>query len=59
VLNEKRADKVVVLTARGHTKPIAQFLKDNGITSGVAIAALGSSDPMARSKCSTKNEQIR
>ena len=50
VLAEKRADKVVVLTARGHTKPIAQFLKDNGITSGVAIAALGSSDPMAKAR---------
>lgn len=50
VLDEKRADKVVVLTARGHTKPIAQFLKDNGITSGVAIAALGSSDPMAKAR---------
>ena len=50
VLAEKRADKVVVLTARGHTKPIAQFLRDNGITSGVAIAALGSSDPMAKAR---------
>lgn len=50
VLAEKRADKVVVLTARGHTRPIAQFLKDNGITSGVAIAALGSSDPMAKAR---------
>jgi len=50
VLDEKRADKVVVLTARGHTRPIAQFLKNNGITSGVKIAALGSSDPMAKAR---------
>jgi hypothetical protein len=50
VLAEKRADKVVVLTARGHTRPIAQFLKNNGITSGVKIAALGSSDPMAKAR---------
>jgi hypothetical protein len=50
VLAEKKADKVVVLTARGHTRPIAQFLKNNGITSGVTIAALGSSDPMDKAR---------
>lgn len=50
VLGEKKADKVVVLTARGHTRPIAQFLKSQGITSGVAIAALGSSDPMSKAR---------
>lgn len=45
VIDEKKADKVAVLTARGHTKPIAKFLQAMGITSGVSIAALGDSDP--------------
>jgi HAD superfamily hydrolase (TIGR01509 family) len=48
VIQNKKADKVAVLTARGHTKPIAQFLKSQGITSGVTIAALGNSDPIAK-----------
>lgn len=50
VINQKKADKVVVLTARGHTKPIAQFLQSQGITSGVTIAALGDSDPMEKAR---------
>ena len=50
VIDQKKADKVVVLTARGHTKPIAQFLKSQGITSGVIIAALGDSDPMEKAR---------
>ena len=50
VIDQKKADKVIVLTARGHTRPIAQFLRDNGITSGVTIAALGNSDPMAKAR---------
>lgn len=41
-------DKVAVLTARGHTKPVAQFLKMHGITGGVSIAAIGSSDPQKK-----------
>jgi len=45
VIDEKRADKVAVLTARGHTKPIAKFLQAMGINSGVSIAALGDSNP--------------
>ena len=45
VVDEKKADKVVVLTARGHTKPIAKFLQAMGINTGVSIAALGDSDP--------------
>ncbi len=49
-IKEKKADKVVVLTARGHTKPIAQFLKSQGITSGITIAALGDSDPMEKAR---------
>lgn len=40
-----RADKIAVLTARGHTRPVAQFLKMHGITSGVSIAALGDANP--------------
>lgn len=45
-----KADKVVVLTARGHTRPVAQFLKMMGITSGVSIAALGDSNPEKKAR---------
>jgi hypothetical protein len=48
IIGEKRADKVAVLTARGHTKPIAKFLQAMGITSGVSIAALGDSNPQRK-----------
>jgi hypothetical protein len=50
VIDQKKANKVVVLTARGHTKPIAKFLQSQGITSGITIAALGDSDPMEKAK---------
>ena len=50
VIDQKKADKIVVLTARGHTKPIAKFLQSQGITSGITIAALGNSDPMAKAR---------
>lgn len=50
VIDQKKADKVVVLTARGHTKPIAKFLQSQGITSGITVAALGDSDPMQKAK---------
>lgn len=50
VIDQKKADKVIVLTARGHTKPIAKFLQSQGITSGITIAALGDSDPMEKAK---------
>ena len=50
VIDQKKADKIVVLTARGHTKPIAKFLQSQGITSSVAIAALGNSDPMEKAR---------
>ena len=40
-----RADKIAILTARGHTRPVAQFLKMHGITSGISIAALGDANP--------------
>lgn len=48
VIEEKKADKIAVLTARGHTKPIAKFLQAMGITSGVSIAALGDSNPQRK-----------
>lgn len=44
----KRIDKVAVLTARGHTKPISEFLKSIGIESGVSIAALGDANPQRK-----------
>lgn len=50
VIDQKKADKVVVLTARGHTKPIAKFLQSQGITSGITVAALGDSDPMEKAR---------
>jgi hypothetical protein len=48
VIEEKKADKVAVLTARGHTKPVAKYLQSVGITSGVSIAALGDADPQRK-----------
>jgi hypothetical protein len=52
------ADKVVVLTARGHTRPVAQFLKMIGIRSGsVAIAALGDSNPEKKARYIEKQIQ--
>lgn len=53
----KRAEKVVVLTARGHTGPVAEFLKMNGITAGVTIAALGSADPEKKANYIRKHIQ--
>lgn len=57
VVKEKKADKVVVLTARNHTLPVTQFLRMIGITSGVAIAALGDASPEKKAKYIEK--QIR
>lgn len=48
VVDEKKADKVAVLTARGHTKPISKFLQSIGIDSGISIAALGDSNPQRK-----------
>lgn len=45
---DRGVGKAVVLTARGHTLPVAQFLRSQGITSGVTIAALGSSNPQKK-----------
>lgn len=52
-----RADKIAVLTARGHTRPVAQFLKMHGITSGVSIAAIGSADPEKKASYIRKHIQ--
>lgn len=52
-----KADKIVVLTARGHTRPVAQFLKMHGITSGVSIAAIGSADPEKKASYIRKHIQ--
>lgn len=48
VVADKKADKVAVLTARGHTRPIAKFLQSLGIKTGVSIAALGDSNPQRK-----------
>lgn len=56
-VHDKMADRVVVLTARGHTRPVSQFLKLIGITSGVTIAALGSSDPQRKARYIEKQIQ--
>lgn len=48
VVKDEKADKVAVLTARGHTKPISKFLQSMGIESGVSIAALGDSNPQRK-----------
>lgn len=48
VVQDKKADKVAVLTARGHTKPIAKFLQSMGINTGISIAALGDSNPQRK-----------
>lgn len=46
-----KADKVVVLTARGHTLPVTQFLKMHGIDpAGVAVAALGDANPQKKAE---------
>lgn len=50
VTQGKKADKVSILTARSHTKPIAKFLQMIGITGKVSIAALGDADPQAKAK---------
>lgn len=42
--------KIVILTARGSIKPIGQYLKSIGITSGVQMVGLANSDPMAKQR---------
>jgi hydroxymethylpyrimidine pyrophosphatase-like HAD family hydrolase len=41
----KQGAPVSIVTARGSSTPVAQFLKQIGVTRGVKIAAVGSSDP--------------
>lgn len=52
-----RADKIAILTARGHTKPVAEFLRMHGITGGVSIAAIGSGDPEKKASYIRKHIQ--
>jgi hypothetical protein len=52
-----RADKIAILTARGHTRPVAQFLKMHGIDAGVSIAAIGSADPEKKASYIRKHIQ--
>lgn len=47
-VERKAADKIVILTARGRPEPVAEFLRMVGITSGVSIMAVGSSDPQKK-----------
>lgn len=47
-VKDPRIDKVAVLTARNHTRPVAEFLKIHGITGGVSIAALGDANPQRK-----------
>lgn len=47
-LNNKRIEKITVLTARNNTLPIAVFLRSQGITGGVNIAAIGDSNPQRK-----------
>lgn len=42
---QKGSAKVIILTARGDYRPVASFLRDIGIRSGVKIVALDSSNP--------------
>ena len=43
-----KVHKVVILTARGHERPVVKFLKSVGITGGLKIVALGDSDPQKK-----------
>jgi len=44
-IDHPNVDKVVILTARGASRPVATFLSRVGIKRGVKIVALGDSDP--------------
>jgi beta-phosphoglucomutase-like phosphatase (HAD superfamily) len=44
----KAGQAVSIVTARGSSAPVAQFLQQIGINKGVKIAAIGSSDPQAK-----------
>lgn len=57
VLDDKKADKVAVLTARGHTKPIKLFLEMMGIKGNVSIAALGDANPQRKANYIEKHIQ--
>jgi len=49
--SKDRSDvKVVILTARGEPKPIANFMRAVGITKGLGVVALDSGDPQDKKK---------
>jgi hypothetical protein len=47
-INSEKVDKVVILTARGNSRPVSQFLQSVGIVTGVKIVPLGDSDPVKK-----------
>jgi hypothetical protein len=56
-LKTPSVEKIVILTARGHTKPISVFLRSQGITNGIVIAALESGDPQMKARYIEKHLQ--
>lgn len=56
-IESKKADKITVLTAREHTRPVAEFLKMVGIKQGVSIAALGDNNPQRKANYIEKHIQ--
>lgn len=49
LINASGSRKVVVLTARASIKPVAQYLKTVGITSGINMVGLADSNPEKKS----------
>ena len=45
VISVHGPDNVIVLSARGNSVPMRQFLKDNGLSSNIEIVGVGSSNP--------------
>jgi hypothetical protein len=56
-IRSKKADKITVLTARGHTGPVAEFLKMVGVNKGVSIAAIGDNNPQRKANYIEKHIQ--
>jgi hypothetical protein len=46
----KTGQDVAIVTARGSEKPVAEFLKNVGVTHGIKIAAVASSDPKKKTE---------
>lgn len=55
MVEDKKADKITVLTVRGSSTPIADFLGQQGITHDVYIVALGDSNPQMKAAYIEKN----